>query len=437
MDDLDPEIRLSAKDKGKGRANPRVQKLKAQPKEVYSWEESYTRSWDAVQEDEDGSLQNAVGEFLARTRRKRLQVPAEAIRRTIVRHLVLVIDLSASMTDRDMRPNRFDLTLEYAREFVAEWFDQNPLGQIGIVGMKEGIAERVCALSGNPPDVLKTLANRRDLEPSGEPSLQNALDMARGGMSHLPSHSSRETIIIFGSLTTCDPGNIHDTLKQCVEDKIRISVVALAAEMKICRDFCTETGGIFGVAMNEGHFRDMLFDHIPPPAVRNAQNAGAPANGNGAPTNTATGDLMMMGFPTRLPDTSAPTLCVCHGIMKSEGYLCPRCLSKVCDIPTDCPVCDLVIVSAPHLARSYHHLFPVKPYDAVRSLDPNEDASLTCNGCGTAFPLTGHAPLSSAGAADGVSRYGRYRCPECKKDFCSECDVFVHDILHCCPSCNT
>ena len=33
--DLDPEIYLSRqKDKGKGRANPRVQKLKAQPKEV-------------------------------------------------------------------------------------------------------------------------------------------------------------------------------------------------------------------------------------------------------------------------------------------------------------------------------------------------------------------------------------------------------------------
>jgi transcription initiation factor TFIIH subunit 2 len=62
--------------------------------------------------------------------------------------MVLILDLSASMTDRDMRPNRFDLTLEYAREFVAEWFDQNPLGQIGIVGMKEGVAERICGLSG-------------------------------------------------------------------------------------------------------------------------------------------------------------------------------------------------------------------------------------------------------------------------------------------------
>lgn len=116
--------------------------------------------------------------------------------------------------------------------------------------------------------------------------------------------------------------------------------------------------------MNEGHFRDMLYEHIPPPAVQKPKAAGAQGNENGAAA-TATGDLMMMGFPTRLPDTSPPALCACHGNMKSEGYLCPRCLSKVCDIPTDCPVCDLVVVSAPHLARSYHHLFPVKPYEPV------------------------------------------------------------------------
>lgn len=62
--------------------------------------------------------------------------------------------------------------------------------------------------------------------------------------SHLPTHSSREILIIFGSLTTCDPGNVHDTVQGCVNDKIRVSVVALAAEMKICRDFCTRTGGL-------------------------------------------------------------------------------------------------------------------------------------------------------------------------------------------------
>lgn len=52
------------------------------------------------------------------------------------------------MMDRDMRPTRFDLMLQYAREFITEWFDQNPLGQIGIVGMRGGIGERVGEMSG-------------------------------------------------------------------------------------------------------------------------------------------------------------------------------------------------------------------------------------------------------------------------------------------------
>lgn len=78
----------------------------------------------------------------------RLLAPTAAIRRTIIRHLIILIDLSSSMMDRDMRPTRFDLTLEYAREFVSEWFDQNPLGQIGLVGMRGGVGERIGEMAG-------------------------------------------------------------------------------------------------------------------------------------------------------------------------------------------------------------------------------------------------------------------------------------------------
>ena len=114
--------------------------------------------------------------------------------------------------------------------------------------------------------------------------------------------------------------------------------------------------GTFGVAMNEGHFKDLLFELIPPPAQ---QITGAGAGGK------MSADLMMMGFPQRLPDTAAAALCVCHAEMRAAGFLCPRCGARLCDAPTDCDVCGLVIVSSPHLARSYHHLFPVKPYSAV------------------------------------------------------------------------
>ena len=119
-----------------------------------------------MQEDEAGSLQTSVEELLARGRRRRsvylyrynaltrgclidrLLAPAAAVRRTIIRHLILLLDLSASMMDRDMRPTRFDLMLQYAREFIIEWFDQNPLGQIGIVGMRAGLGEKVGEMSG-------------------------------------------------------------------------------------------------------------------------------------------------------------------------------------------------------------------------------------------------------------------------------------------------
>ncbi|KIY73139.1 TFIIH basal transcription factor complex, subunit SSL1 [Cylindrobasidium torrendii FP15055 ss-10] len=437
MDILDDDYEArNSKGKGKGKASERkkTDKGKGKAKEqAYTWEASYTRSWDTVQEDEAGSLQSAVDEWITRGRRRRQQGDGTAIRRSIIRHLVIIIDLSASMLDRDMRPTRFTLTLQYAREFIVEWFDQNPLGQIGIVGMRAGVGERICEMSGNPQEVLKAISDRHKMIPIGEPSLQNSIEMARHSMSHLPTHSSRELLIIFGSLTTVDPGNLHTTLDECVESGIRISVVALAAEMKICRALCDKTGGQFGVALNEGHYRDLLFELVPPPA----QRALARAAGNASVTNgkksaasaNPAADLMMMGFPTRLPDASPPSLCACHSELKSEGFICPRCNSKVCNVPTDCDVCGLMIVSSPHLARSYHHLFPVKAYAPLTEV--SWDAQPQCYGCATPFPT---AP-STAAMGEGMSPLNRYRCPQCMNDFCSDCDVFLHDVVHCCAGC--
>ncbi|KAG8695059.1 hypothetical protein FRC08_008063, partial [Ceratobasidium sp. 394] len=387
-----------------------------------------------VQEDEGGSLLHSVEDLIARNRRKRLLGPGLAIRRAIIRHLILLIDLSAAMMDRDLRPTRFELALDCARAFVAEWCEQNPLGQVGVVGMRAGIGERIVEMTGNPHDVLRAIADKRKLEPAGEPSLQNAIEIARAGMSHLPAHSSREIVIIFGSLTTCDPGDIYETLDSCVKDKIKISVVALAAEMKICKELCDKTDGTFGVAMNEGHFKDLLFEHIPPPAHRGAPKATDPGvpDGQAKSALNPTADLMMMGFPTRLPPTSAPTLCVCHpSRLRAEGFICPRCSAKLCEVPTDCDVCGLMVVSSPHLARSYHHLFPVRPYVAINEVSTGESA---CQGCTT--PFRTDASHTAATLGDGLSVLGRYRCPGCSHDFCDECDVFIHESLHVCPGCS-
>lgn len=148
-----------------------------------SWEEEYARSWDALTEDVHGSLEGAVAAFLTSNKRRRILRDTAAVQRGIIRHLFLIIDLSESMLDRDMRPSRLELTLKYAQEFVTEFFDQNPISQLGIIVTRDGMAERISPLGGNPVEHLKALQNKKKLLASGEPSLQNALNMARSGLA--------------------------------------------------------------------------------------------------------------------------------------------------------------------------------------------------------------------------------------------------------------
>lgn len=84
-----------------------------------------------------------------------LLFPSEAIWRSIIRRLIFVLDLSASVLDRDMHPTRFDFMLEYTRAFILEWYDQNLLGHFGIAGMRTDIAERI----GEMSDTLGTLGH--------------------------------------------------------------------------------------------------------------------------------------------------------------------------------------------------------------------------------------------------------------------------------------
>ena len=51
-----------------------------------------------------------------------------------------------------------------------------------------------------------------------------------------------------------------------------------------------------------------------------------------------------------------------HKRLTTAGLACPRCGSKVCDLPTECPTCSLPLISSPHLARTYHHLFPLDAF---------------------------------------------------------------------------
>ncbi len=327
------------------------------------------------------------------------------------------------MVEKDLRPTRYLLTLRYASEFVTEYFEQNPISQLGILGMRDGIAIRVSDMSGNPAEHIENLKRFRDQQPQGNPSLQNALEMARAALYHTPSHGTREVLLIYGALLTSDPGDIHETIASLVEDRIRVSVVGLAARIAICAELCTKTNagddGNYHVALNEQHFRDLVMNMTTPPVTRTKKQSDS--------------SLLMMGFPSRTSGAGkAMSFCACHSKLVRGGYLCSRCDSKVCQLPAQCPACGLTLILSTHLARSYHHLFPLRNW--VEVLWSQAKKSKACYACLTPFPEVPEEKLHAEqngiehlGEHSGTSESGRYACEVCLNHFCVDCDVHAHE----------
>lgn len=191
------------------------------------------------------------------------------------------------------------------------------------------------------------------------------------------------------------------------------------------------------MVLDDAHFKECLFAHIPPPALLREEAATKHA-------------MIKMGFPLQLPDTSPPALCACHNALVHEqhaslgrnkstkknkkqtleeqseryvaGYQCPQCLSRVCEMPCECPVCRITLISSPLLARSYHHLFPVANF--VEKVTHDDEA--LCGACATPFQeATPDRPLLNK----------RFACTACQLVVCADCEVYIPSILHNCPGC--
>jgi transcription initiation factor TFIIH subunit 2 len=249
------------------------------PPKRHAWETEYSRTVEkTIVAAEDGSLGQSVQEREEERKRKRLRKDTKPFQRGIIRHVVLVLDLSEAMLEKDMRPNRYITMINYAQDYVREFFEQNPISQMSVLGMHDGVCIRVSELSGNPAEHVAAIQGLRSKddgkEPKGAPSLQNALELARATLYHTPSHGTREVIVVFGSLMSLDPGDIHQTIKACVRDRIRVSIIGMSARLKICGEIVTRTNagdeGEYTVATDQEMLKELLIATTTPPVVRQA-----------------------------------------------------------------------------------------------------------------------------------------------------------------------
>lgn len=379
----------------------------------YRWETGYEKTWEAIKEDDHGLLEASVADIIHNAKRKRQLERKQGARLGMMRHLYVILDASESMSNQDLKPTRFLCSLKLLEDFIEEFFYQNPISQLGVIITRNKRAEKISDLAGNSKKHIKELRALQQTIVTGEPSLQNSLELATKSLKLLPSHASKEILIIIGALTTCDPGDINETIRNMKLDSIRCSVIGLAAELYICKRMANITGGEHGVALDDKHYKEQLNAHIDPPPAATRLDAA----------------LVKMGFPHHALHSSASdtsmTVCMCHAEnsdesvkLMSSGYLCPQCFSKHCELPVECRACGLTLVSAPHLARSYHYLFPVEPFREV-TFEGNQSS---CFGCQKTFAQKDKKV---------------YTCGKCNQTFCLDCEIFIHDILHTCPGCAT
>lgn len=226
-------------------------------------------------------VEGSVADIIQKAKRKRQAMKKGFSKLGMMRHLYVLLDCSEAMTVPDLKPTRFLCTLKLLEIFIEEFFDQNPISQLGVIAMKAKRAEKISELGGSCRKHVKAVAGLNKLNLTGEPSLQNGLDLALKTLKMVPAHASREVLVVMGSLTTCDPTDIHITIEALKAEGIRCSVVSLSAEIRVCKFLCTETGGVYGAVLDDAHFKDQLLQHIDPPQAGSQQEFS----------------LIKMGFP--------------------------------------------------------------------------------------------------------------------------------------------
>jgi transcription initiation factor TFIIH subunit 2 len=239
----------------------------------YAWEGDYEQTWTAIEEDERGRLRTTLANSLYRTRKKQMLEKQTNIRLSMLRHMYIVVDTSICMVEKDLKPSRILCILKLLEKFIFSFFDQNPISQVGVLITRNKTTEKFCDLMGNPRyhwscfqivptlviisiyfvcyfffisrkivDKLKTISEKYC---QGEPSMQNSLEMSMQYLKHLKSHSSREVLFVMGSLSTCDPGDVFQTISQCKSLGVRCSVIGLSAEVHLFRYLSEQTLGGF------------------------------------------------------------------------------------------------------------------------------------------------------------------------------------------------
>ncbi|SBT01543.1 general transcription factor IIH subunit 2, putative (P44) [Plasmodium malariae] len=323
------------------------------------------------------------------------------------------------MKERDFKPDRINVVLEcvevkigkkialrgakrkitdiYSHAFLKNFFFKNPVGHVGVVALKNSSAKLIQSLTSNIDDILSSLLKERSNGLQGSPSLQEGLEIAHDLLIDMPMYGTKEIVIMYSSIRTCDKNNILNILELLVKNNIYVNCISIAPEMHILKYICERTKGIYKICTSKNELLNEINSVAETPLWMFGMEP----------------QLIHICFPVK-KKISTQIMCSCHNNLNTDTYICNFCNSYTCKIPSKCKVCGIHLISMHDLSHITNNLQESPLFIEMKN---EKSAHYSCSSC--------HQKLY-----EKVSQ-----CTKCKHVFCVECDIFIHEDLNQCPFC--
>lgn len=328
----------------------------------FSWTQEFRRSWEDDLKEEKFSSTS-------------LTKQTSRNRKNVIRHLHLVIDTSSAIEKPDYLPSIRSQLAKSIPSFVNSFTESNPLSVLTFMSCREVVEKYSKIFDLNV--MLNTIG-------SGNFSFLNCLKGIIEVMKN--TKHNRECLIIISSIGTRDNDTYEDVIAALKKFNIKISIISICGEVTLFKKIVSLTNGLFYVPQDFHHL-NVILDYFCDPLD----------------SNDLMNILIQYGFPARIEGLD---LCSCHLKLSNNLYECPRCKTAICDIPSQCPICELQLVSPLNISKSYYHIYTLKQF-----------------------------LVSEGGVCKCCGKEGKKVCSDCKGIYCDECDRFVHEYLNFCILC--
>ncbi|KAI6198888.1 GPN-loop GTPase 3 [Aphelenchoides besseyi] len=132
----------------------------------------------------------------------------------VMRFVYVIIDYSVAMLDQSLFPNLITVSMGRVKNFVQNFFQFNPIAQIGLILCNDRKPNRLVSFTSDSRVLNDALDSLDYAACTGDFSLQTSLNLALQDLQGQPSYASREIICVMGSLASIDPGNIFSTIQK-------------------------------------------------------------------------------------------------------------------------------------------------------------------------------------------------------------------------------